>query len=258
MKHLTKLLVLALLILSGFSTIKPESLVHKVFIYEKSNIDGSNKGQIAVYYQEKDQIEAFKWHDGNQYATIVRAWMNQGDHTVQRFEALRTDHLGNEHLNGVLEVAEDRTVNIQFGDQQQVFQSAPSQWHSYDFDFSSLGYAFQHIHNNNQPISFNILDIDRSQSPPNLKDFGEVEMRLLGEENKWSRDLLKYGIDGPGLDHRGGHIWFDKSGGFLVGFEIEKPDEPGYDSGKLMLKEVLSMDKEEWIKFKHKALSTKH
>ena len=166
MKHLTKLLVAALLILSGFSTIKPESLVHKVFIYEKSNIDGSNKGQIAVYYQEKDQIEAFKWHDGNQYATIVRAWMNQGDHTVQRFEALRTDHLGNEHLNGVLEVAEDRTVNIQFGDQQQVFQSAPSQWHSYDFDFSSLGYAFQHIHNNNQPISFNILDIDRSQSPP--------------------------------------------------------------------------------------------
>ncbi len=254
MKYIPSLWLLIFACLMGCKSLKHESHVQKVFIYEKSNIDGSNKGQIAVYYQQEDQIEAFKWHEGNQHATVVRAWIDQDDYTVRRFEALRTDHLGNENLNGVLEVAVDRTINIQFGDQQQVFQSAPAQWHSYDFDFSSLGYAFRHIRRNNRPISFNILDIDPSQSPPKLKDFGNVVMEFEGEEEKWSRNLLKYHIDGPGLDNRGGYIWFDKSDGFLVGFEIDKPDESSYESGKLVLKEVLEMEKTEWTAFKIQAL----
>ncbi|WP_019670436.1 hypothetical protein [Eudoraea adriatica] len=258
MKHLSRYLVITFLILSGCSEIKPKPLVQKVFIYEKSNLDGSNKGQIAVYYEKEGKIEAFKWHEGHQQATVVRAWVNQDDYTVRRFEALRTNHLGNEKLNAVLEVTQDRTVNIQLGDQNQVFKSAPAQWHSYDFDFSSLGYAYRYIRNKNQPISFNILDIELNQTPYNLKDFGSVEMTFLGEEEKLSRQVLKYGIDGPGLDNRGGYIWFGKSDSVLVAFEIEKPDEPGYESGKLELKETLQMNQKEWAEFKMNKLSNSH
>ena len=258
MKHLSAYLAIVLLSLSSCTQTKPEPLVHKVLIYEKSNLDGTNKGQIAVYYGKEGTIEAFKWHEGNQQATLVKAWVNQKDYTVRRFESLRIDHQGNENLIALLEVAKDRVINISFGGQQLVFKSAPDQWHSYDFDFSSLGYAFRHIRNKNQPISFDILDIDRDQSPPNLKNFGTVEMIYKGEEKKWSRQVLKYQIDGPGLDNRGGHIWFDKTNGLLVAFEIEKPDEPGYESGKLVLKEIFQKNPEEWAQFKIEKLSSRH
>jgi hypothetical protein len=241
---------------SGCSKVKIQPIINKVFVYEKSNIDESNKGIIAVFYEEQHKIEAFKWHEGNHEATVVRAWMNTEDYTVKRFEVLRTDHLGNEKLNAVLEVDKNRTVNLQLRAQNQIFKSAPAQWHSYDFDFSSLGYAFRHLHKNEAPISFDILDIDLKKAPYQLKNFGSVKMKFLQEENKFSRSVLKYKIDGPGLDNQGGHIWFDKSDGMLVAFEIQKPDEPGYNSGKLVLKETLDMTLKEWKVFKMNMLNT--
>ena len=253
MKYLSVLL--AALCLFGFGKKNKDSLVHRVFIYEKSNLDGSNLGKIAVYYEAVDQIESFKWHEGNQHATIVRARMDTMNQTVQQFEAYRMDHLGNMNLGGVLKVDENQNFDIRFGDNVQVFQNKAIQWHSYDFDFASLSYAFRSFPKKEGSVSFNILDVDMNESPPKFKDFGSVEMQFIAEEEKYSRNLLKYKIDGPGLDHRGGHIWFDKEGGFLVAFEIEKPDERSYESGKLLLKKVLQLDKQAWEKFKHQALN---
>lgn len=257
MKYLIAISALAILFLIGKIMLNPEPPVKTVFIYEKSNLDGSNKGLIAVYYEEIDQLEAFKWHDGNQHATIVRAGMDLENHTVKRFEAYSADHLGNEQLRGELDVQDNRSVKLRFGDQEQIFQDAPALWHSYDFDFTSLGYAFQARKNKRKPYEFQILDIDMKESPPAFKDFGQVGLQFMLKEEKWGRRLLKYSIDGPGLDNRGGHIWFDQKEGFLVAFEIEKPDEPGYESGKLLLKEVKKMNKEEWAAFKLEVLQPK-
>jgi len=181
--------------------------------------------------------------------------MDKDSRTVKQFKVFDVDHIDNEQLRGLLEVSETQNISIRLGDHEQLFQSAPNQWHSYDFDFASLGYAFQSFQELPQSFSFNILDLDLQESPPLLKDFGKVQMQFLSEENKGSRNVLKYKIDGPGLDHRGGHIWFDRSEGFLVAFEIEKPDEPGYTSGKLILKEVLHMNQKEWREFKKRALN---
>ena len=255
MKYLPLFGLLAVFCLFVFGKFKNDSLVQRVFIYEKSNLDGSNPGKIAVYYEAEDQIESFKWHEGNQHATIVRAGMDMLNHTVRHFKVFRMDHLGNKNLGGELLVDENQNFDIRFGDNEQVFKNTAEHWHSYDFDFASLSYAFRSFQNKDQSISFNILDVDMNESPPKFKDFGLVEMQFIKEEEKFSRNLLKYAIDGPGLDHRGGHIWFDKEGGFLVAFEIDKPDERSYESGKLLLKEVLQLDMEGWKKFKHEALN---
>ena len=234
---------------------KQDTRVNKVFIYEKSNLDGSNMGKIAVYYAAPAEISSFKWHEGNQHATLVKAKIDLKTHTVVRFEAYGADHDGNESLRATLDVNEDRTASIQFGDQQQIFEFVPDLWHSYDFDFASLGHAYLTLPKN-RTNSFHILDIDPNASGPEFKDFGVVDMEFVDEEMKWSRNVLKYRIDGPGLDNRGGHIWFDKSGKFLVGFEIDKPDERGYDSNKLVLKEVLDLTAEQWSEFKVEKLNS--
>ncbi|EAR15108.1 hypothetical protein RB2501_12297 [Robiginitalea biformata HTCC2501] len=243
-----------MLCLTGCGDDTAPELTQKVLIYEKSNWDGSNKGQIAVYFEEATKLESFKWHKGNNQATIVRAWMDSSSHTVRRFEALRVDATGNENLSAVLETQPGGSMDIRLGDHRQEFQNAPSQWHSYDFDFASLGYAFRFLRQGTDPIVFHILDLDLSESPPVLRDFGNVEMTFQGEENLKGRKLLAYRIDGIGLDNRGGTIRFDKEEGYLHSFEIQKPDEPGYDSGKLVLQSVTSMNKAEWRNFKYRQL----
>ena len=254
MNHFLKISLLSILCLAMFGSKESDTRLHKVFIYEKSNWDGSNKGKIAIYYSRPDQIESFKWHEGNNHATLVKAKMDLKTHTVVRFEAYGVDHEGNENLRATLEVQEDHTAHIQFGEQHQVFESVPDTWHSYDFDFASLGHAFPSF-GKDKSISFQILDIDPNGSGPEFKNFGKVDMTYLQQEEKWSRNVLKYGIDGPGLDNRGGHIWFDKAGSFLVAFEIEKPDEPGYTSNKLVLVEVLDKTPEQWAEFKVEKLN---
>ena len=254
MRYITTVILLCILSLSGCGSMKHDNRVHKVFIYEKSNLDGSNKGKIAVYYAGPDELASFKWHEGNHHATLVKAQMDLKTNTVKLFEAFGADHEGNENLRATLEVQEDRTANIRFGDQQDVFENVPEKWHSYDFDFASLGHAF-HAIRKNQSNTFHILDVDPTGSGPEFKDFGLVEMEFLGEEEKWSRTLLKYSIDGEGLDNRGGYIWFDKEGSYLVAFEIEKPDERGYDSNKLVLKEVLDLTPTQWSDFKIEKLN---
>ena len=254
MKSYLKIFLLSILCLAIWGGKESDSRIHKVFIYEKSNWDGSNKGMIADYYSSADQIESFKWHEGNNHATLVKAKMDLKTNTVVLFEAYGVDHEGNENLRATLEVQEDHTADIRFGDQHQVFDSVPENWHSYDFDFASLGHAFPSF-GKAKSISFQILDVDPNGSGPEFKDFGKVEMTFLQKEEKWSRKVLKYRIDGPGLDNRGGLIWFDKSGKFLVGFKIEKPDERGYESNKLVLKEVLEKMPEEWAEFKVEKLN---
>ncbi|MCF7559907.1 hypothetical protein L3X39_04590 [Sabulilitoribacter multivorans] len=253
----TLLFTTIVLIFFGCKELKPESFSGKLFIYEKSNIEGSNKGLIAIYYKEYGHIESFKWHTGNNHATIVRAWVDTVSYNVNHFKVFKVDHLGNEHLSGSLDVTEEKSIHIKLGEHEQVFNYVPNTWHSYDFDFTSLSFAFQSLVEFPKSFTFNILDLDLQKSPPELKDFGKVEMNFLNEENKWSRDLLKYKIDGLGLDYKGGHIWFDKTERFVVGFIIEKPDEPGYESGKLMLKKVDNIQERDWKAFKIQALNTK-
>lgn len=255
MRAVKILWILTLLCLVSCNENPVPELTKKVFIYEKSNWDGSNKGKIAVYYEEAHKIESFKWHEGNQEATIVRAWLDSLNHTVTRFEAYRVNDRGQENLSATLQALPTGSLEVRFGDFHQEFNDPPKQWHSYDFDFASLGYAYRWLRTKGFSHTFHIVDIDLKKSPPELADFGRVTMNFHGEEKIGNHTVSVYRIDGEGLDHRGGTIRFDKDLGYLHSFEIEKPDEPGYTNGKLLLKSVTKMDTLEWADFKYRQLN---
>ena len=44
-------------------------------------------------------------------------------------------------------------------------------------------------------------------------------------------------------------MWVDKSARHIVDYEIDLPDEPGYESGKLRLIRIACMSNEEWREF---------
>ena len=74
-------------------------------------------------------------------------------------------------------------------------------------------------------------------------------MDFVSDEVRNCAACRMYSIDGPGLENRGGTIWVDKALLHIVDYEIDLPDEPGYESGKLLLKKIDHMDYETWREF---------
>ncbi|WP_100644057.1 S41 family peptidase [Alteromonas facilis] len=230
------------------------SMVGSMLLYEKSNLDGSNSGNIAVYHHDNYNIESFKWRVGSAHATIVRAKMNPSTLIVDKFDASRMDNLGKETHSLSLTTSASNTLDVTIGENHQYLKTYGLPWHSYDFDFASLGYIYPHL-KSKETYSFEINDFDLTARPIALKKFGRVDMKFLGIEEYKSFETRKYSIDGLGLNNKGGEIWFEEKTGTLVAFAIAKPDEPGYVSGKLELKSITQMSPSEWSNFKVNSLN---
>ena len=228
--------------------------VGKTLIYQKSNIDGSNAAKIAVHYVSPITIEAFKWTEGGTHATKVRAEMDSITLNVTTFKAFGVERGGGDVKRAEMMAHPDGIFEMMIGDSRKEIMLPAVTWHSYDFDFSSLGYTFRFLDHAEKELHFRIYDLDLSMNPPEFRDFGHVNM--VYEEDVYYGSVLstRYSIDGEGLDNQGGSIWFNRENRDLVGFEIQKPDEPGYESGKLLLLETRQLSLEKWEAFQREAL----
>lgn len=225
--------------------------VDKVFLYKKSNLDGSRSSNISVFVSSVDHLESYKWFEEYPGGSLVKATMDWTRFSVQKFESYSVSADGTTDLKGSLELPAGTTAAVieltgMFKDTISI-QHYP--WQSYDFDFAGLSMIMPFVRNPQQPLEIMISDFIRTENGPTFGEKGLVKLVWQKNEEKAGRLCRRYTIDGPGLENRGGHIWFDKEQGYLVGFEIDLPDEPGYESGKLMLVEVKDMTLEQWKAF---------
>ena len=134
--------------------------------------------------------------------------------------------------------------------------------HSYDFDFASLNITLPHYLDPLAPFFFGIADFVTAGYPdphrlnsyieqaPSFAFKGLVTVDFVSEEERHGSLCHKYSVDGAGLERHGGTMWVDKSARHIVHYEIDLPDEPGYESGKLRLKRIDRMSNEAWREFK--------
>jgi hypothetical protein len=61
--------------------------VGRLYRFDKSNIDGSHKGEILLYVAARDRLEA--WKPGEEWSTLVTADMDWKRFSVRRFESWR-------------------------------------------------------------------------------------------------------------------------------------------------------------------------
>jgi hypothetical protein len=87
------------------------------------------------------------------------------------------------------------------------------------------------------------------EQAPSFAFKGLVTVDFVSEEERHGAACRKYSINGVGLEHRGGTMWIDRAAGHIVDYEIDLPDEPGYESGKLRLKQIDHMSNEAWHEF---------
>jgi hypothetical protein len=129
---------------------RPEKVVvGTAYVYEKSNIDGSNKSNIVQYVASKDALEAFKYESGPE-ATLVTATMDWNTFSVRDLSSWKVRSDGertlvvNLHQQGNSnQIIVGGKLRSQKLDQTTTMEYYP--WHSYDFDFASLNLILPHL-----------------------------------------------------------------------------------------------------------------
>jgi hypothetical protein len=155
--------------------------------------------------------------------------------SVSSFHTFHVDEHGARTLRAELVTSPDRKrVDVQVGAQKLTCPLARFPWHSYDFDFSSLNASLRFLTEPEGETEFTILDFVHGPAGAEFASKGGVALRYVGVEEHAGLDCRLYSIDGPGLEDQGGSLWASQGDDvFLVGYEIQLPDEPGMSSVKL-------------------------
>jgi len=220
-------------------------------VFHKSNLDGTNPADISVYIRDSTHLESFKpWHDPTTRATLVTAQMDWRRFSVRAFNAFE---LNCDQLPQPRATLESGEHDLRISLMKDPVPLTHLPWHSYDFDFASLGLAMPMLKNPLEPFTFTRMDFE-FEPTMRFREMGEITVRYQARELHNGRATRRYSIGGPGLRDTVGTWWADTATGTLVEYEIPIGDEPGYDSVRLTLKSFTRMTAAEWETHKQRTL----
>ena len=223
--------------------------VGTLYEYVKSNRDGTRSGPISLYVLGHDRIESLKWAPEDTTATLVAALLDWDRFSVRRFESWGLALGAEPELRATLETDSSGTgIRLSFQPDSLIpIHGWP--WHSYDFDFASLGLAMRHLVDPDAPFRFQRADITYDEAGPPFADMGEVEVRFTGYEERSGHRTRRYELVGPGIQSHRGRLWTAVEGGYLVEFELPFPDEPGFTDVRVRLRSVSTLSPVGWEEF---------
>lgn len=228
--------------------------VGRLYEYVKSNRDGTHSGPISLYVLENDRIESLKWSPDDTTATLVAAVIDWGRFSVGRFESWQLVRGAEPELRAVLE-ADSAGAGVRLSFQPDVLIPIRGwPWHSYDFDFASLGLAMPHLVDPEAPFRFERADITYDEAGPPFADLGPVDVRFVGYEERSGLRTRAYELEGPGIGTHRGKLWSAVEDGHLVEFELPFPDEPGFTDVRVRLVSVSTLSPDGWEEYKRQRI----
>lgn len=225
--------------------------VGKVFHVVKSNLDGSRKANISYCVAARDRVEALKWDEGGDEATLVVARLDWSRFSVGSFRVSHLVRGSAPEARATLDVDAAGVLSMSLNPAPVQLRHFP--WQSFDFDFTGLTLVMPHLRDPEADFRFWRTDFVYAD-PPAVAELGEVTMRFAGREERNGKQSRRYVIGGPGLQDKTGTWWADAKTGLLVEFEIPLGDEPGYDSVRIRLDRVERTSDAKWDAFKRRAV----
>jgi hypothetical protein len=224
--------------------------VGEVAHYVKSNLDGSKPARVSIYVAAPDRLEVAKVEKGVRDAAWVRAGFNWKLFTADKLDAAVIALDGSVEERASLDV--DRkagVVNVKLGDRTGSAAWRHVPFHVYNFDFTSLNFAWRHLADPKAPFEIGILDPTFKAEGEPFFYRGEARIEYVGEEKVHDESCLKYRISGAGIGDKTGTIWANPKTGWLQRVEIPFPDNPGWDSFRLELEGIEKMAPQDWKSF---------
>ena len=235
---------------------QPETIrVGEVAHYVKSNLDGSKPVRVSIFVASRDELEVAKIEKGLGDAAWVRAHFDWKLFTADRLKAAVVLLDGSVEERAELTAnASTRTARFRFGD---AAGSVPWRWepfHIYNFDFTSLNFAWRHLGDPKKPFTIGVMDPTFSKDGDPFVYRGEARIEYVREEPVEEKPCRLYRISGAGIGGKAGSIWQDPKTGWLRRVEIPFPDNPAWSSFRLDLQNVETMTPETWKAFMRTAI----
>jgi hypothetical protein len=145
-------------------------------------------------------------------------------------------------------------VRLRFGERTG---SAAWKWepfHTYNFDFTSLNFAWRQLADPTKPFTIGVMDPTFAKDGDPFVYRGEARIEYLRDEAVGGKTCRLYRISGPGIGGKTGSIWQDPKSGWLQRIEIPFRDNPDWSSFRLDLKKIETMTPEAWKRFMRSAL----
>jgi hypothetical protein len=228
-------------------------VVGTVYHYLKTNIDGTEPENVSQYVASRERLEVFKFHPKGERAGLVIAEMDWTMFSAKQLESWQVYSKGERKLFATLTYLNaEKAVEVSIPSMRKAGEKTSIKYlpfHVYNFDLGSLNFAFRHLVNPRGSFVVGLADPTFQDEGPLFRYRGEVEVAYAGDESRQGVRCRKYRIDGAGLEHRGGHIWVNKSKGYIEDMEIGLPDNPNWQSFKLRLTGTQQMSREQWEAF---------
>lgn len=227
--------------------------VGTVLHYVKTNIDGTRPEYVSQFIASAGVLESFKFHPKEPPAGLVVAEMDWRAFSAKSLTSWRVPGGGERRLFGkinfdaVARRAEVSLPAVRSGAESFAFGQTPV--HLYNFDLTSLNFAFPHLADPRGRFRIGVADPTFREGGALVEYKGEVTVAYLSDGRRNGAPVRKYRIDGPGLEGRGGLIWVNRRRGWIEDMEIALPDNPNWTSFKFKLLRVGRMSRAQWESF---------
>ena len=235
--------------------------VGTVLHYVKTNLNGSHPENIVLYIAAPDRLESFKYKSPGTRSALVKATMDWDLYCAKYLESWQMFPDGKQLLLAVLKYSPtEKTVEADIKPLNRTpdkvtIQTLP--FHMYNFDLSSLNVTFAHLIDPKGSFTIGLIDPTFQDEGPVIRYRGDVDVSFVKIERHNRATCLKYRIDGPGLDHKGGFIWVNQARGYVEDMELATPDNPEWKSFKFRLRQSRQMTPTAWEAFIKKQLGVK-
>lgn len=219
---------------------------HHLYVYRKSNWDGTHASRVYLYIADSNRLQSFKWTEGDVSATLVTAEFDWNQYSVSSFTNHRLEAGKAPRLVAKLQTEENGKLKVEAGAMRDSLWLSHLPWQSYDFDFAGLGFAWRGLQHKKEDYWVHIADAAMVKGDMRFVNKGRVDIHFREEQILNGRKCLLYDINGPGLDNKGGQIWVNADTWMIEAYKIRLPDEPGFENGYLELEEVKTISPAAW------------
>ena len=204
--------------------------MNEVAHYIKSNLDGSKPTRVSIFVVAPDRLEVAKVEKDVNDAAWVRAHFDWKLFTSDRMDAavINLDGSVEERATFVVDRAKG-AVDVTVGDRKGSAAWKQLPFHVYNFDFTSLNFAWRHLIDPKAPFTIGIIDPTFQKDGPLVFYRGDARIVYTGEDEIRGKTCRSYRISGPGIENTTGTIWWDPQERLARESRDPVPRQPGLE-----------------------------
>ncbi len=234
----------------------------RVVHYLKSNLDGSKRLVLSAHFAEPLKLEVLKVEHDGQSLALVSAVLNPATLTESSMQSFNALESGTPRLQMMLksDAGSRRLVaHVAKAEMPVAVPHLPA--HIYNFDLMGFNATLPHLKDPRSDFEVGIVDPDFEFLAKRFKPDGGVQeggfvykgkatFRFVGEEKKNDVACLKYEVGGPAFGGIKGTLWINAQDRLIERFEHAVPDNPEWQSLRLVRLSSRAMDAAGWRDFK--------